>query len=258
MTQHISKKILITVKTYPTPSKSYKEVVCTAGICEDGSMIRLYPIAYRYLNGPQQFNKYEIVSVDVEKNKSDPRPESYKPYLSTLIHHKHLKTGTERENYVESVHCIDMCDLNGMERTKCSLAITKPKKVLDFIVRKDSPEWSTKQKQAMQELWLDGPAKHLEKIPYKFYYKYKCHNLSCTCHEQSILDWELSQLFLKMRRKYQSDNKAIEMVRKKYLDQMCSDDRDTYFFVGTHSTYNSWMVLGVYWPKKRQKQFSLI
>ncbi len=35
-----TKRVYILVKTYPTVSKSYSELVCTAGILEDGSWIR--------------------------------------------------------------------------------------------------------------------------------------------------------------------------------------------------------------------------
>lgn len=34
-------KILITVKTYPIPSQKYDELVCTAGVTENGEFIRL-------------------------------------------------------------------------------------------------------------------------------------------------------------------------------------------------------------------------
>ena len=37
-------KVLISVKTYPTLSEKYDELVCTAGFLEDGSWIRIYPI----------------------------------------------------------------------------------------------------------------------------------------------------------------------------------------------------------------------
>lgn len=37
-------KILVTVKTYPTLSRKYGETVCTAGVREDGSWVRLYPV----------------------------------------------------------------------------------------------------------------------------------------------------------------------------------------------------------------------
>jgi hypothetical protein len=37
-------KVLIAVKTYPTISTKYDELVCTAGFREDGTWIRIYPI----------------------------------------------------------------------------------------------------------------------------------------------------------------------------------------------------------------------
>jgi hypothetical protein len=38
------KKVLITVTTYPLPSRSYDELVCTAGMLENGEWIRIYPV----------------------------------------------------------------------------------------------------------------------------------------------------------------------------------------------------------------------
>lgn len=43
-------KVLITVKTYPIPSKRYDELVCTAGVTERGDFIRLYPINVAIVN----------------------------------------------------------------------------------------------------------------------------------------------------------------------------------------------------------------
>jgi hypothetical protein len=48
-------KILITVMTYPHPSRSYSELVCTAGITENLEWVRLYPVDYRYRPKDQQF-----------------------------------------------------------------------------------------------------------------------------------------------------------------------------------------------------------
>ncbi len=42
-------KVLIAVKTYPTLSTKYDELVCTAGFLEDGSWVRVYPIPFRKL-----------------------------------------------------------------------------------------------------------------------------------------------------------------------------------------------------------------
>jgi hypothetical protein len=52
------KKILITVKTYPLPSKKSIEASCTAGITEEGKWIRLFPLPFRLLEHSKQFKKY--------------------------------------------------------------------------------------------------------------------------------------------------------------------------------------------------------
>ena len=72
-----TKKILITVMTYPIISKKYDELVCTAGVQEDGSWIRIYPLPFHKLDDTNQFKKYQWIEVHVEKNRKDPRPESY-------------------------------------------------------------------------------------------------------------------------------------------------------------------------------------
>lgn len=58
-------KVLITVMTYPHPSKRHQEVVCTAGITEQGDWVRLYPINHRYRPKHQQFHKYQWIEIDL-------------------------------------------------------------------------------------------------------------------------------------------------------------------------------------------------
>ena len=72
-------KVLITVKTYPTLSTKHNELVCTAGFTEDGKWIRIYPVEYRKKDYGDQYKKYDWVEVDLVKNDSDFRPESYRP-----------------------------------------------------------------------------------------------------------------------------------------------------------------------------------
>ena len=72
------KDILIVVKTYPEISAKHTETVCTAGILADTKiLVRLYPIRFRYLEGKQQFKKYQWIKADIDKATADPRPESY-------------------------------------------------------------------------------------------------------------------------------------------------------------------------------------
>ena len=78
------KRVFILVKTYPTISEKYSELVCTAGVLEDGSWIRLYPMPFRLLNDDQKYPKYAWVKMNAERNTSDFRPESYRPDITTI------------------------------------------------------------------------------------------------------------------------------------------------------------------------------
>lgn len=72
------RKIFITVKTYPTLSSKYDELVCTAGILDDGTWARIYPLPFRKLDSNDWYKKYQWMEVPLEKNTSNTRPESYR------------------------------------------------------------------------------------------------------------------------------------------------------------------------------------
>jgi hypothetical protein len=74
-------RVLITVKTYPTLSSKYDELVCTAGFREDGTWIRIYPVPFRKKAYTEQYKKYDWIEIDLVKNRKDFRPESYRPPL---------------------------------------------------------------------------------------------------------------------------------------------------------------------------------
>lgn len=58
-------KVLVTVKTYPTLSCKYEELVCTAGFREDSSWVRIYPIQFRKKSYDQQYKKYDWIEIDL-------------------------------------------------------------------------------------------------------------------------------------------------------------------------------------------------
>ena len=72
-------KLLVVVKTYPTLTTNYEESVCTAGITENSDWIRIYPVPFRKLSYSKQYKKYEWIEIDIVKNSSDFRPESFRP-----------------------------------------------------------------------------------------------------------------------------------------------------------------------------------
>ena len=54
-------RVLIAVKTYPTISKKYEELVCTAGFRQDGSWIPIYPVQFRKKAYSEQYAKYDWI-----------------------------------------------------------------------------------------------------------------------------------------------------------------------------------------------------
>jgi hypothetical protein len=47
-------------------------------------------------------------------------------------------------------------------------------------------------------------------------------------------------------------------MRKRWLDEVCAEDRDTAFFVGNmHQHPGSFLILGVWWPPRRPEQLAL-
>ncbi|RJO67438.1 MAG: hypothetical protein C4523_09535 [Myxococcales bacterium] len=250
------KRVLVTIKTYPQPSRSHQELVCTAGVLDDGSFIRLYPVNFRYRPYWQWYKKYEWIEAEVEKNQDDPRRESYRPNLETIhptgewIDTK--KNWAKRKPYVLPLVSRSMEELRErQEAENVSLGIIKPKEISALIVEPDEPDWKPKHQELFRQLKLFGPEqKTLEKIPFKFSYKFTCDDPRCNGHQMMIEDWELGQLYLSMRDKHGGPEIAAEKVRQKFYDQMCAADRDTYFFVGTVARYGTWIVLGVFWPKR--------
>jgi hypothetical protein len=72
-----TEKVLMVVKTYPTPSSKYGELVCTAGIrLRDNAWIRIYPYPFRQAKAREQFEKYDIIEAAIERATQDPRPDS--------------------------------------------------------------------------------------------------------------------------------------------------------------------------------------
>lgn len=249
-------KVLITAKTYPHPSKSHLELVCTAGVREDGSFIRLYPIDYRYMPYWKWYKKYQWIEVEVTKNEKDPRKESYRPKLESI---KPLteplstkRNWEERKKYVlvNGTHTMEeLCELQSKDNT--SLGIVRPKEITGLTIEACAAEWKGQWEDLLKQERLFGPdQKPLEKIPFKFSYTFNCDDARCNGHKMMIEDWELGQLYRSMKDKFRDPNMAAQKVKQKYYDAMCAPNIDTHVFVGTVLAHGTWVILGVFWPKK--------
>lgn len=254
-----TENVFVVVKTYPHPSPKYRELVCTAGLTEKGKWIRLYPIGYRYMDFYRRYSKYQWIEVEIEKNKEDFRIDSYRPFIQTL---KLLgePLSTKKDGWQKRKEIILPTAISSLEEIQdlyesdgISLGIFKPKEIIDFTVESADSEWSPKQEKVLAQLRLfETQPKQLDKIPFKFIYKFTCHDAKCKkLHKLSIIDWEIFQLYRNIKNNYQYDMATIlQKIKEKYFDEICNSKRDTYLIVGSRFPSPTFMVLGIFWPPK--------
>jgi hypothetical protein len=261
------------VKAYPALSKTYGEVCCVAGVemtAEGPRWIRLYPVPFRALQDEQQFPKYQRLNVRVETHRGDPRPETRRPDRDSI---KQVgapiptrEGWARRRRWVEPLMTSSMCDLlRRQKKDGTSLGVFRPAAVERLVIEKVDV---SAEKQAIAKAWaaqgslLDGlggeerrqQLREIEQIPYRFKYRYRCSDPGCKRHEQTIIDWEIVQFYRQVR----NTTDWQERMRARWLQQLCSPQRDTAFFVGNqHQHPTAFMVLGVWWPPKQPEQLTL-
>ena len=251
-------KVLITVMTYPHPSQRHQELVCTAGITEAGEWVRLYPIDYRYRPNHQQFKKYQWIKLGLAPRGfgNDSRKESRQPDLDSIqILGEPLSTAhswAERHVIIDRMPHHTRQGLEALyEEDRTSLGIVKPSETLDLTIEHSEKEWKSEWQAVLNQFSLFyGQPKALTKLPYKFSYVFRCPDTGDRPHTGMIEDWELGVLFLKEMERLGSEEAAAQSVKKKYFDEICGANKETRFFMGTTFPYNTWVVIGVYWPPK--------
>jgi len=260
-----TKRIFITVKTYPTPSKKYDELVCTAGITEDGEWIRLYPIEFRKLSYENQYKKYDWIETKIERNSSDFRKESFRPVgeIKVITYIDTKNNWAERKkiiNRVKTYTNINKLVTDSQKPNYVSLALFKPAKILDFKYEKQNPEWSIEENKQLNLLFPnENDFKRVKKLPFKF--KYTFEDDEGKISKLMITDWEVGALFFKYERDYEL---ACKKVKEKYFDDF-ANKKDLYFFLGTTKEYhniakNPFIIIGTFHPPKtpEDKQIQLI
>lgn len=142
-------RVLITVKTYPTLSRKYGETVCTAGLREDGSWVRIYPVPFRRLDEAEQYRKFDWVECRLEHARGDPRPESRNPLdVTELVPVAHMDTADgwrERRRMLlgkAKVYTSLSELIVGAKENRVSLAVFKLAKVLGFIHEDEDRDWN--------------------------------------------------------------------------------------------------------------------
>jgi hypothetical protein len=267
-------KVLITVKAYPAISRKYNETVCTAGITEEGKWIRLYPIPFRQLDYEKQFRKYEWVELDLIRNPSDFRPETYRPkdlFLSDMVSMGKIEADgniwAERRKYVLNKVYTNLEQLIREAKNKnicTSLAVFKPARIIDFVFEETTRKWNKEKLDYLKTKKLQfglfdneneddiSEFEVVDKVPYKFSFKFE--DDAGKISTLMIEDWETGMLFWNsLIRHNGNEQKACEDVKKKYFDDFAKT-KDYYFFLGTTKKFhyrapNPFVIIGDFRPK---------
>jgi hypothetical protein len=265
------KKVLLTVTTYPLPSRSYDELVCTAGFLENGEWIRIYPMPLSFLKGLKkegkiEQTKYTWIELDLKERTDDFRPESYSPQdyeFKDLVIGETIDT---KSNWLlRKQFCLNNVYTNLqtlIEESKApknkSLATFKPTKIHRLIIEKDEDDWKPVWKALQNQISLfsneDNEKEPFPKVPYKF--KYEFEDETGKVRKLMIEDWEIGQLYWNCLKRTSGDVElALEKVREQYETNFINN-KDLYFFLGTTKEWhtrrskNPFVIIGVFYPKK--------
>lgn len=265
-------KVLITVTTYPLPSRSYDELVCTAGILETGEWIRIYPVPLRFLtglrkDGKMESFKYNWIELDLNKRNDDFRPESHSPInydfkdiaLFGKIDTKN--NWAERKKYCTAKAYTNLSQLIDESKapTNVSLATFKPTRILEFVIEvEENREWKDEWKELRKQGDLfeqdRSPEITIPKLPYKFYYRFE--DDEGRISRLMIEDWEIGALYWNCLKSTEgNESEALKKVRAKY-EQEFINEKDIYLFLGTTREWhmrrakNPFVIIGVFYPKK--------
>lgn len=248
-------RVLIVVKTYPVPSRQHIEVSCTAGITDDGRLVRLFPIPFRLLADEQKFSKFTWVCGSIRKAK-DHRPESYNLDVDSLVLDGKIDTTAKwekRRSIVAPLVSRSVEELRELgAQYRISLGIIRPRVIEDFkLVPNKEPDWTPLElaKLRQKNLFYQAPKWTLEKLPVEFHYIFRCDDPRCNGHDMRCLDWEIGQAYRYWQNKYPAGEFQQKFLAK-FRDEMILK-RDTHFFMGTLAAHPiTWTIIGLFYPPK--------
>jgi hypothetical protein len=270
----VKEQVLMIVKTYPTPSGKYGELVCTAGIrLRDNAWIRIYPYPFRLVDFDYQFKKYDIIEISLYKAKDDKRPESYKPYdMNSIRRVEHLKVDDYWLKRMPYIRATALPSVKALQEAMLSEDKTWGSTIRPIPVHSENvkvsfeqqgADWPeedlklemAKQRQSMYLFAEKSPKdffRTLRRVPYKMRLTFT--DLAEDEHTFPILDWEIAQLYFNSRKKSKNDEEALEKVRYKIEQPIFSKNREVFLVIGNyhHRYKNRWQLAvdGFIWPKR--------
>jgi len=254
------------VKAFPQPSQKYEETVCCAGVAEEtGELLRLFPIRFRRLPKEHRFDRFDLVEMTITKA-SDPRPESYSVDESSICLLEKGKSLSDESKIRLWAPFIapslrSLIDENLV--THQSLGIVKPDiDTLKFrflpAAKGDETDKHVAELVFQQQSLLEEKLTPIARPKYSFLYQYSSDGYN---HRLQIHDWEVQAAFINYKRRYGSEEKALEMMTQEY--QRNIPKRNLHFIMGTMKAHpHTFILIGMLRstldPKKVLRQEMLL
>jgi hypothetical protein len=264
-----TQRVLILCKTYPSPSATYSETSCVAGVTEKGELIRLFPVPFRLIADEQQFRKWQWVSALVEKARDDHRPESHRVFVDRIeCDDAPLPAGKEGwPHRMELLRRVPIySDFAAVEAARVSsgatLALLRPSRILELEIKATkNADWTDEERakltqmQRQSSLFSEEEDQRqvalLEKIPFDFHYRYECTvDGTSAVYRHKLVDWEVGALYRRLRRQYGATGWE-KPFREKYEQELPA--RDLLLLLGTiHRFPDQWLAVSVICPPRPQ------
>lgn len=263
----VEKRILIWGKTYPELSAKHFETVCTGGVFEDGSPVRLYPISLRYLDDAR-LKKYSWIKAKIYKSAKDTRPESYRVIAGSIVEtHQEVDTdkyGWRKRSAIvfknpvwQFACCADL--FSAHDKTGASIGVIKPASIQSvtieerpeeertaFLQKRKATEQILQEKKRQVKLFdydefIPDDILDLEYLSARIYVQWTCDGCACPGHSMGILDWEVTET----QRKFGHDVARSEVERRCDLQTY-----DLRFYLGNLFTHpRAFTIVGLWYPK---------
>jgi len=243
-------KVLIIGRASPEPSKKHLETVCTGGVTENGEILRLYPIPWRYLELEDRYRQWTWAEFEIAKDPSDNRKESYKVKEGSIRVLNQSQDWSERFAFLKKAIFKDKETLERLyDQDWTSVGVIEID-LLKFYVKPKDKDWEKDKPYLKQELLYEH-RKPLEQLPFEFRLKFRCkNNPDCKTHDSSLIGWEYLEAFRKFRTNYGSDENAVEVIISEIQKKFDNPGNNAYALMGTHRFHRAWMVAQLYFIPK--------
>jgi hypothetical protein len=236
-------EIAVLVRAIPEKKKKDREghPVGIIGINKNRELLRLYPLGFRYGEGLINFRKNDLLEISTGKPEHDLRWESRK-----ILRYDHLQKSVKEREIKDFILPLST-SIEKLNKQGASLGIVKPE-ILNFEIKVNCVKAFDRQE------YFNLLGDFLErgdkaKIPIEVRYIFRCKDeKACRGHKVILLDWDSNENIRNIIRSKQ-EPAAVEKEIKEYISGFVKE-KELYFIVGTHFTYGTWMIVGIFCPGK--------